>query len=46
MKSIQWTLDYYFKSCPSWTWYYRHNFAPLITDLKDYLTKKTIQLHL
>lgn len=42
MKSIQWTLDYYFKECPSWTWYYKHNFAPLIIDLKEHITKNNI----
>jgi len=39
MKTIEWTLQYYFKECPEWRWYYKHDFAPLIIDLYEYLKK-------
>jgi len=39
LKSIQWTFKYYFKGCPEWRWYYKYNFAPLMKDLHNYLTK-------
>lgn len=42
MKAIEWTLQYYFKSCPEWRWYYTHDFAPLIIDLSEYLKNKKI----
>ena len=39
MKTIEWTFQYYFKECPEWRWYYKHDFAPLIIDLYEYLKK-------
>ena len=36
IKSIQWTLDYYFHQCNNWKWYYQYHFAPLLVDLVDY----------
>ena len=39
MKTIEWTFQYYFKGCPEWRWYYKHDFAPLIIDLYEYLKK-------
>ena len=40
LKAIQWTFQYYFKGCPEWRWYYRHDLAPLMIDFHDYLVKK------
>ena len=39
LKAIQWTFEYYFKGCPEWRWYYRHDLAPLMIDLHKYLEK-------
>jgi 5'-3' exonuclease len=41
VRSIQWTVDYYFNSCNNWRWYYPYHFAPLLKDLSIYL--ETIQ---
>ena len=37
-KAIQWTFNYYFKSCISWRWYYKYHFAPLMIDFNKYLS--------
>ena len=39
IKSIIWTVNYYFNDCVSWRWYYKYHYAPLITDLYTYLLK-------
>ena len=33
MESLLFTLHYYFKGCPSWTWHYSFRVPPLMTDL-------------
>ncbi len=38
-KIIEWTFNYYFNSCISWTFYYKYPFAPLIKDLNTFLDK-------
>lgn len=40
LKSIVWTYKYYFHNCPSWRWYYKYDFAPLMIDFNEYLQKK------
>jgi len=40
LKSIIWTYKYYFHKCPSWRWYYKYDFAPLMIDFNEYLQKK------
>ena len=44
LKSIEWTFHYYFNECKSWRWYYRYNFAPLMTDLNEYLKENSLSL--
>lgn len=36
VRAIQWNLHYYYNGCMSWSWFYRHHFAPWITDIKDF----------
>jgi len=33
IRSIHWTINYYFKGCISWKWYYRHHIPPLLSDV-------------
>ena len=37
LRSILWTVEYYFHQCPSWKWYYQYHFTPLLVDLCDYV---------
>ena len=37
LRSIVWTVDYYFNTCPSWKWYYQYHFTPLLVDLLEYV---------
>ena len=37
LKSLQWTVNYYFNDCVSWRWYYKYHFAPLVIDLYNHI---------
>ena len=34
--AIQWNLHYYYDGCKSWSWYYKHHYAPWITDIRGF----------
>ena len=36
-ESIIWTTNYYFDDCVSWSYYYKYHYAPLLSDLNEYL---------
>lgn len=33
LESLMFTLQYYFKGCPSWTWHYKYRISPLLSDV-------------
>ena len=33
IRSIYWTVQYYFNECISWRWYYKHSIPPLLSDV-------------
>ena len=33
LSGLQFVLGYYFKSVPSWNWYFRHYYSPLASDI-------------
>ncbi|KAJ1723077.1 exonuclease II Exo2 [Coemansia erecta] len=33
IQSLQWVLHYYFRGCPSWSWFYPYHYAPCISDV-------------
>ena len=37
IQGLQFVLLYYYSGCPDWDWYYPDYYAPLISDLTDYL---------
>lgn len=37
LEGLTWSINYYFFECPSWSWMYEYNHAPLISDLYNYL---------
>ena len=38
LESLMFTLSYYQKGCPSWTWYYKYRVAPIPSDIYTVLT--------
>jgi 5'-3' exonuclease len=41
-EGMQWTLQYYFKKCPDWLWFYPFEAAPFISDIYDYLQSHVV----
>jgi 5'-3' exonuclease len=39
LESLLFTMEYYHRNCPSWTWHYRYRVAPLPSDVYAYLTR-------
>ena len=39
LEGLSWMTEYYFVSCPSWTWKYKYTHAPFASDLGNYLHK-------
>lgn len=39
---VHWIHAYYFKKTFSYTWFYKHNYSPLISDLSLHMKKKQI----
>ena len=42
ISGLEWTLLYYLKGCPSWTYYYKFRMAPCLKDICGYLNNKRI----
>nr|CAD7460816.1 unnamed protein product [Timema tahoe] len=40
VRAIQWNLNYYYNGVCSWSWYYPHNYAPYISDIKNFADLK------
>lgn len=40
LEGLQWVLFYYYRGCPSWSWYFRYHYAPKISDIKLAINKK------
>ena len=37
LNTFLWNCYYYFKECKSWTWFYKFNNAPFISDVRKYI---------
>lgn len=42
LKTFVWNFIYYTRGLPSWTWYFKWNYAPLMVDFKKFLDKINI----
>jgi 5'-3' exonuclease len=45
LESLMFTLKYYFKGCPSWTWHYKYRISPLLSDIYYVLDNNLIDLN-
>ena len=54
IEGLEWTFRYYTDGCPDWTWRYKHDYPPLLCDLKNYIPyfeqtfitkEKTLPIH-
>jgi 5'-3' exonuclease len=47
MLGLKWVSSYYFKDCPSWSWYFPYDHPPFISDIAKYFLKpSSLQLNL
>ena len=37
LEGLIWNLNYYFLDCISWSWFYKYNKAPFISDIRKYI---------
>lgn len=40
VRSTEWVLEYYLHGIPSWEYYYKYHYAPLMSDLATYLERE------
>ncbi|GIX63840.1 5'-3' exoribonuclease 2 [Babesia caballi] len=40
LEGIQWVMYYYYRGVPSWSWYLRCKYAPLLMDVQMFLKKE------
>lgn len=45
VEGLQWVLNYYYKGCSSWAWFYDYHFAPRLTG-ELYLPFRVISIEL
>ncbi|KAK1443818.1 5'-3' exoribonuclease [Babesia gibsoni] len=45
MEAIQWVMYYYYRGVPSWNWYLRCRYAPLLSDVFKFLKGEKIKFH-
>ena len=42
LKTIVWTYYYYTQGLPSWTWFYPHHHAPVLSDISHFMSRNKV----
>jgi 5'-3' exonuclease len=45
LKGIDFVINYYFKGCPSWTWAFKYNMSPFLSDLCQCLERHVASIN-
>ena len=43
INGLYWVAHYYFDKCPDWLWFYKHEAAPFVSDIYDYIKNNEIK---
>ena len=43
IEGLEFYVTYYYLGCQSWSWFYPYHYAPLLTDVYEYISNKKLK---